>query len=188
MDRGHLIVMVGPEGGGKRRLLSYARRHALGRVYAIFPRRYICGPLISDREEFYRLDERTFADWVQRGFFALYWSDGCCQYGVGQEIDTWMDAGLNVVIAGDEMVLPKARQRYPDVQTVLVTPREESLEQWVRDDPLFDEGGREGMLSHMQTMQVRYGDAAVIRTNLSIPDAGRQLVAVLRRAEPRQVA
>lgn len=188
MVQGRLIILVGPDGGGKRRLLTHARRTMLGRSLAIFPRRYIAGPVPMDHEDYYRLDDRTFADWVQRDFFALYWSDDCCRFGVGQEIDAWMDAGLHVVIAGDQNLLNKAYQRYDDVQTVLVTPGQSVLAQWLRQDVQFDDADLERRLAAAHLLEQDFSSAPQVRTEHSFEEAGRQFLALLRPPQTLKVA
>lgn len=185
MQRGQLIIVIGPEGGGKRRLLSYARSHALECARAIFPRRYVTGLTASTPEEVYRLDERTFSEWIERGLFALHWTDGACRYGIGREIDSWMDAGLNVVLPGDETALAKARTRYPDLDVLLVTPGADRSEDWTARDPGLNAAAFAEEAARLERV---FEHSPVIRTENSMADAARQLSRVLQGRSAGQAA
>lgn len=117
---GHLIILVGADGIGRRAFLKRARQHGAGRSQAIFPKRYICGPMPDAREDFVSLSPAMFSDWSVRDFFAFSWSDRCCRYAVGREIEIWLDAGLTVVVSVGYEAVPTILDLYPDTIMVLV--------------------------------------------------------------------
>ena len=187
-EKGHLVYIVGPREGGQRRLIGYACRKALGRTRAIFPRRYISGPIDTDREEFHPLTTAAFEDWLRRGFFALSWTDDRCQYGIGREIDAWMEAGLNVVITASVEFLPDARNKYPNLQVVLVSPGVDALVDRLRRQIGLDEDAIREQAEQAALLETTFGTGPVVRTDQSWEAAGRALVNILAGSPVRAVA
>lgn len=129
MQRGRLVYVMGPSGSGKDSLLAEARRQLPAGAPIVFAHRYITRPRNAGGEDHVEIAPAVFALLLQRGLFGLHWESHGLLYGLGREIDLWMDAGLAVVANGSRAYLATALQRYPDLLPVLVNAPEELLRQ-----------------------------------------------------------
>jgi ribose 1,5-bisphosphokinase len=121
-----LFYVVGPSGAGKDTLLSYAREHLAGQHVA-FAHRYITRPATSPGENHVALSNDEFLLRERSGLFAMHWSSHGLKYGVGIEIDSWLECGVSVVVNGSRAYLPSAAHRYPDLILVQIDARPDVL-------------------------------------------------------------
>lgn len=129
MRRGRLVYVMGPSGSGKDSLLAESRRQLPAGAPVAFAHRYITRPRDAGGENHVETAPAAFALLLQRGLFGLHWESHGLLYGLGREIDLWMDAGLAVVANGSRAALATALRRYPDLVPVLVTVPEDILRQ-----------------------------------------------------------
>lgn len=127
-----LYYLIGASGAGKDSLIAYARQHLQGQYPVIFAHRYITRLPDADGENHIYLSPAEFAQRLRAGCFAMHWDSHSYRYGIGIEIDQWRALGLNVVVNGSRGYLPQARQRYPDLQPVLITVSPERLGERLR--------------------------------------------------------
>ena len=66
---------------------------------------------------------------LERGLFALHWDSHGFRYGLGVEVNSWIEAGLNVVVNGSRAYLPEASRLYPDILPVLISVDSDILRQ-----------------------------------------------------------
>jgi ribose 1,5-bisphosphokinase len=118
--RSRLFYVIGPSGAGKDSLIEYVRRE-LDDAPVRFACRYITRSADAGGESHQTVSVEAFEALRNRGDFAMYWSGNGLQYGVGVEIDDWLDAGIIVVVNGSRDYLPTAAQRYPSLIPVLIT-------------------------------------------------------------------
>ncbi len=85
-----------------------------------FIHRYITRPADAGGENHVSLGSDMFSLLRERGLFSLSWESHGFSYGIGREIDLWMEAGLTVVVNGSRAYLAQALRRYPDLLPVLV--------------------------------------------------------------------
>ena len=121
-----LIALIGPSGVGKDALLRFAREsldatEAKVRPPIVFAHRYITRPVEAGGENHIALSPGEFALRRATGCFSLHWDSHGLSYGIGCEIDAWLDKGLRVVFNGSRAHLPQAVARYPDLTPVLVS-------------------------------------------------------------------
>jgi len=105
-----LLYLMGASGSGKDSLLDALRQHLPAGVAVAH--RYITRPADAGSENHIALSEVEFIQRRQQGMFALEWEAHQCRYGVGIEIDTWMQLGCHVVVNGSRAHLDIAHQRY----------------------------------------------------------------------------
>jgi len=105
-----LLYLMGASGSGKDSLLDALRQHLPTDVAVAH--RYITRPADAGAENHIALSETEFIQRRQLGLFALEWHAHQCRYGVGIEIDSWMQLGCHVVVNGSRAHLDIARQRY----------------------------------------------------------------------------
>ena len=97
---------MGPSGAGKDSVLRYARERLAGSG-VLFAHRYITRPPVAGDENFVSLDPAEFAARRARGLFAFDWEAHGCLYGIGLEIEAWLeraalpcDAGVTIDNSG----------------------------------------------------------------------------------------
>ena len=124
-----LIYIMGPSGCGKDSLMAEARLRLPAEAPVVFAHRYITRPADAGGENHVALSLDEFQLRLSRGLFALSWQSHGFAYGVGSEIDIWMEAGLSVVVNGSRGALSEALKAYPDLLPVLVEVPVEILRQ-----------------------------------------------------------
>lgn len=122
-----LIYIMGPSGCGKDALMAEARRVLAAELPVVFAHRYITRPADAGGENHVALSRAEYQFRLLRGLFSLSWESHGFAYGIGCEIDLWMERGLTVVVNGSREALPRAVQVYPDLLPVLVTVPENML-------------------------------------------------------------
>ncbi len=116
----NLIYIVGASGVGKDALIAYAARHLNGSLPVLFVHRYITRPATEGSENHVALSPEEFRLRKEKGLFALDWESHSLYYGVGREIDIWMEHGFFVVVNGSRQYLPAAMERYPDLVPIII--------------------------------------------------------------------
>jgi ribose 1,5-bisphosphokinase len=123
---GRLIYVMGPSGAGKDSLLGFAR-NLLKAEPILFAHRYITRPS-GNGEAHVELTVEEFEVRSTLGLFALEWSSHGLRYGIGIEIDAWLERGCTVVINGSRQHLEQTLRRYPAVDVVHVDAAPHVLE------------------------------------------------------------
>lgn len=123
---GRLFYLIGASGAGKDSLLRAART-ALGGEGYVFAHRYITRPPELEGENHIHLTPEEFEARHRAGCFALDWHSHGLRYGIGRELDLWLQTGLHVVVNGSRAYLPTACARYAQLVPVLVTVSAERL-------------------------------------------------------------
>ena len=124
-----LIYIMGPSGSGKDSLMAEARLRLPAEAPVVFAHRYITRPADAGGENHVALSRDEFELRLSRGLFALSWESHGFAYGIGREIDIWMEAGLSVVVNGSREALSRFVMAYPELLPVLVDVPEEILRQ-----------------------------------------------------------
>lgn len=122
-----LFYVIGASGAGKDTLMNYARTRINGSENVVFAHRYITRPPFSGNENHVSLTNEEFALRSKAGMFALSWGSHDKYYGIGQEINNWLNKGFNVVVNGSREYLPVAQRLYPDLIVILVTASPEII-------------------------------------------------------------
>jgi ribose 1,5-bisphosphokinase len=117
--QGRLVQVMGPSGAGKDTLIDYARARVDPAV-VLFARRFITRPAESGGENHIALTEAGFAARREAGLFPLTWQSHGFWYGIGAEIDLWLDRGFVVVVSGSRAAWPQAIARYPNLLGLLI--------------------------------------------------------------------
>ncbi|PWW07038.1 ribose 1,5-bisphosphokinase [Mangrovibacter plantisponsor] len=107
-----LIWLTGPSGSGKDSLLDALRTQPPAGL--VIAHRYITRPASAGGENHVALTTTEFRRRLQAGLFALHWQAHGCEYGLGIEMDLWLQRGLNVLVNGSRQHCATARERYGD--------------------------------------------------------------------------
>lgn len=106
-----LFYLMGPSGAGKDSLLFRCRERLSERA-CLIASRYITRPPELQGENHLWLTEAEFQQRLMLGTFALHWEANGYRYGIGLEIDRWLELGLDVLVNGSRAHLEQARMRY----------------------------------------------------------------------------
>ncbi|PWC14034.1 ribose 1,5-bisphosphokinase [Brenneria corticis] len=107
-----LIYLIGASGCGKDSLLAALRTSSTQNV--LVAHRYITRPASSGGENHIALSEQEFWFRYHHGLFCLSWRAHQLHYGLGIEIDAWLEKDIDVVVNGSRAYLPQAGKRYGD--------------------------------------------------------------------------
>ncbi|MBV0932865.1 phosphonate metabolism protein/1,5-bisphosphokinase (PRPP-forming) PhnN [Marinobacterium weihaiense] len=129
MVRGTLFYLVGASGSGKDSLLEGCRRQLPAQLRCCIAHRYITRAAGAGGENHIHLSEAEFHLREELGLFAMHWYSHGYHYGIGNEIDAWLDSGANVLINGSREYLPKAMAMYDELVPVLVDVAPDKLRQ-----------------------------------------------------------
>jgi ribose 1,5-bisphosphokinase len=130
MAQGKLFYVVGASGSGKDSLMDYARQRIHRQNKPIlFIHRYLTRKAQDEHENYISLSSHEFEQRKQLGLFAMHWSSHDCFYGIGMELDGWLNQGIDVVVNGSREYLPQAMDRYPTLIVIIIQVREQVLRQ-----------------------------------------------------------
>jgi ribose 1,5-bisphosphokinase len=183
--KGRLVYVIGPSGAGKDSIISYACSR-LGEVSATeggpaFPQRFITRPPESGGEAHLALTEYEFERQRAAGRFAMWWRSNSLCYGIGREIDTWLEAGRHVVVNGSREYLPQAAILYPDLLVpVLIAIDTSVLRRRLMARGREDQSQIENRLIRAAYFQtVRHPALCVIANDGALEDAGEAFLRLL---------
>ncbi|MFA7429537.1 MAG: phosphonate metabolism protein/1,5-bisphosphokinase (PRPP-forming) PhnN [Rhodospirillaceae bacterium] len=124
---GRLVYVIGSSGVGKDTVLAGLRASLPAGSRVAFVPRAITRPADAGGEHHVALSPAEFAVRRDAGLFALHWDSHGLSYGVGREIDLWMEAGLTVIVNGSRAYLNEALRRYPTLLPVVITASQATL-------------------------------------------------------------
>jgi ribose 1,5-bisphosphokinase len=178
-----LFYVVGASGVGKDSLMNYARTHINGSQPLLFAHRYITRAAKEGNENHIYISPEEFILRRDKDLFALHWESHGLHYGIGREIDTWMDKGFSVVVNGSRQYLPLAAECYPHLVTVVIEADPEVIRQRLQHR------GRETAVEIQQRIQRQPAMTAAagyigIRNDGPLEEAGNALIAAFAASYP----
>jgi len=129
MIRGTLFYLIGASGSGKDSLLEGCRKRLPAQLRCCVAHRYITRSADAGGENHIHLSESEFLLREQLGLFAMNWYSHGYHYGIGNEIDTWLDSGANVLVNGSREYLSHAMSMYDELVPVLIDVGIDTLRQ-----------------------------------------------------------
>ena len=181
---GRLFYLIGASGSGKDSLMHYARQHLAGSGSdVLFAHRYITRPSEAGGENYVSLSENEFLLRRDAGLFALHWHSHGYYYGIGIEIDFWLQQGFSVVINGSRAYLNQAIKCYPELLVIWIQVSEETLKQRLQQRGRETDAQIEARLVRARQYQPpELNSLLVVDNNRTIEQAGRTLVALLQKS------
>lgn len=187
MPNGHLFYVMGASGAGKDTLLNYARNQLKNDERFVFAHRYITRPIDVKGENHIALSNEEFSSRLDAGFFSLAWQANSLWYGVGVEIEHWLNNNKRVVVNGSRAYLPVATRRYPQIKPVLIEADKRLLEKRLRDRDRESKLHIEKRLVRADlSTQLTTEDVFTISNNGMVSTAGETFCSYLTEAEVTQ--
>ena len=181
---GELFYIIGASGAGKDSLMNYARLKINGSIPLLFAHRYITRPHAEGgNENHIYLSPEEFDLRLKGQLFSLNWESHGQQYGIGTEIDGWLEKGYHVIVNGSRKYLPEARRRYSQLKAILVEASPEVIRERLQLR------GRESSTDIQQRLERskeissdwQEGDLLIIQNDGLLEEAGEQLIRILSR-------
>lgn len=179
--KAHLIYIMGASGSGKDSLIEFARRSLTVEQRVVFVHRYITRPAETGGENHVALTSEEFALRKQERLFALQWESHGNYYGIGIEINQWLDKGLSVVVNGSRKYLPEVRRLYPEAVPVLIDVSIDTLRDRLLRRGRESEDEITERLGRNSIFRDQYEDSIRICNNGPLEEGGAELVALIQR-------
>lgn len=185
---GTLFYVVGASGVGKDSVLAYARAR-IADAPVLFAHRYITRPAEAGGENHVAVTPQAFACMKALGLFALDWDSHGHRYGIGREIDGWLEAGANVVMNGSRAYLDTAARRYPELCVVLIEAEPQALRERLRRRGRESEAEIAARVTRAEAFTVEHPNLVRVRNDGALAEAGERLLALLaERPRPAPLA
>lgn len=190
MAMADLFYVIGASGSGKDSLIRYARMHISSDAQVVFTHRYITRAADAGGENHVALDEKEFLSRDRMQCFAMSWCSHNLRYGIGVEINQWLERDLNVVVNGSRGYLQQAARDYPELRPILI-----SVEPEILRNRLQQRGREDSVQIEHRLIQARELEAAVrhpglvkIQNNGALEDAGSRFIDVIQCVNKQQCA
>ncbi|HEY9000460.1 MAG TPA: phosphonate metabolism protein/1,5-bisphosphokinase (PRPP-forming) PhnN [Mucilaginibacter sp.] len=174
-----LFYVIGASGVGKDTLMNYARKKINGTKPVVFAHRYITRAPGDGSENHVSLSHEEFKSRFEGGAFALYWESHGNYYGIGTEINSWMQKGFNVVVNGSRQYLDTARLLYPDMVVVLVEASPEIINQRLQSRGRENEEEIKSRIKRTSEITADLCDCTRVQNDGAIEEAGDELVSII---------
>ncbi len=128
-EYGYLFLLIASSETRGRRLLQGCQHALVAESRALVAHRY-CTRAAAEAYEV-ALSEAEFAARNDFGCFLLDWQQKELRFGLGVEVDRWLDGGLNVVALGSAQLIEAARRRYRHHLRVVYAPGGKDPRAWL---------------------------------------------------------
>lgn len=108
----HIFYLMGASGSGKDSLLRLCREQLSAADRCFVAHRYITREPELTGENHVWLSEQEFSQRQALNAFAMHWQANGHRYGIGCEVDAWLDLGISVLVNGSRGFLPQAQALY----------------------------------------------------------------------------
>lgn len=177
---GSLLYVVGPSGAGKDSVIGYARERIAPDWPVLFAHRYITRPVGAGGENHVALSRGEFRQRRDLGLFSLHWESHGHAYGLGLEIEAWLERGLVVIMNGSREYLDTAALRLPALVPVVIEVDPAVLRQRLEARGRETTEAIERRLARADRYRVAHAAAVAIDNSGSLEDAGQRLLALIR--------
>ena len=127
-NSGKLIYLIGASGAGKDTVLEELRA-SISDANTLIAHRYVFRQ--NEHNAFFEnqisLTADEFSKRSKNGFFAMEWHAHSASYGIGSEIDIWLNAGKHVIVNGSRQYLTTMHEKYPDACVVALVVDDDVL-------------------------------------------------------------
>jgi ribose 1,5-bisphosphokinase len=174
-----LFYIIGASGAGKDTLMNYARTNLHPSEKVIFSHRYITRPPFFGNENHVYLTPEEFKLRINTGCFALHWESHGQFYGIGCEINAWMERGFNVIVNGSRQYLPVARQLYPEMAVILIDASADVISQRLASRGREDAAAIEKRIARTAEITTDLKNCIKIQNDGEVEEAGNELINII---------
>lgn len=128
-EYGFLFLLIASSDARARRLMHGCQQALQLKDRALIAHRYTTRSAAEDFE--LALPETDFDARREYGCFMLDWNHRNNRYGLGVEIDRWLDGGLNVLCHASSSLIEPARRRYRHHTRVVYAPGGQDPMAWL---------------------------------------------------------
>jgi guanylate kinase len=123
MNRGMLIVVSSPSGGGKGTLIDRVLKTVPNVSYSVSFTTRAPRPAEEDGREYFFIDRPTFEEMIEQGEF-LEWADVYGHlYGTNcKQVERERDAGHDIILEIDVQGAESIREKVPDAVSIFILP------------------------------------------------------------------
>jgi ribose 1,5-bisphosphokinase len=178
---GQLLYIIGASGVGKDSLIGYSRRKINGLLHVAYAHRYITRPATAGGENHVELSVEEFKLRKDRGLFSLYWGSHQNWYGIGSEIDIWLNNNFTVVVNGSREYLPQAQKKYKDIVPILITANPDTLRKRLLERNRESPEEIEKRISRSEEINFDSKNLITIANDGPIEHAGEFLISTIAR-------
>jgi ribose 1,5-bisphosphokinase len=180
---GRLYYVMGPSGAGKDSVLGWVRVHGVSHD-VLCAHRYITRPADAGGENHVALSVAEFMSRAHRGLFSLTWQAHGLHYGIGREIEHWLERGARVLVNGSRDAYAQALERFPALQPVLITASRETMAKRLASRGRETGADVAARLARSDTYPLPAG-ALVIHNDGDLGEAGNALLSAI--TQPHRV-
>ena len=174
-----LFYIIGASGAGKDTLMNYARTRINGSNQVIFAHRYITRPAFTGNENHIYLNTDEFKARINANLFAMYWESHGQYYGIGSEINNWIESGFKVIVNGSRQYLTVAKQLFPDMTVVLIDASPETISLRLASRGRENAVEIKKRIERTLEIEADLQNCILIRNDGAIEDAGDELIKVI---------
>jgi len=178
-----LFYVIGASGAGKDTLMNYARTKINGEKPVVFAHRYITRLPDAGGENHVYLTVEEFKLRSEAGFFSLFWESHGKYYGVGTEINNWLNTGHNVVVNGSRQYLPRAQQLYPDMLVILIEASPDTIAKRLAGRGRESAEEIEKRIKRTEEIDCDLSNCIRIQNDDTVESAGDRLVNIITLAQ-----
>ena len=120
MPKGSIFYIVGSSGVGKDSIINQLKTKLTFENKFVFAKRFITRPNVDGNEIHISLSKESFENRLNKNLFALHWEAHDNLYGIGIELEYWIDNGYNVIVNGSREYLEVAKTKYPKLKAILI--------------------------------------------------------------------
>ena len=176
MAYGTLYLIVGPTGSGKQALIDAVletrpdiRRAPLIVTADRSDNTCVVGAISPDR----------FLNLIRREAFALQWDSDGFRYGLTHDATKQLRDGQSLILSCDSFVIEKARELYPNVQTIFITARMDVLRRRLASMAYGSDTEIEMHLAQSARMRPKDDAMTTVDTSDSIAAGAKALMAAI---------
>ena len=186
-----IFYLVGASGAGKDTMLNAYKQRAISQQEKIIiAHRYITRihTDATQDENFISLSNEEFIFRKNNQLFALNWQANNCCYGVGIEIDAWLNSGLSIIVNGSRSYLPAGQKKYPkSLVTVMVDVSENILRQRLLKRQRESLQEIDARINRHRQLKNTIDVDEVIKNSTSVSDAVDSLSGIIKKYHRKSI-
>jgi len=177
---GQLIYLIGASGSGKDSVMNVVKSRINADLPVAFAHRYITRSAELGGENYISLSETEFEIRRQAGLFAMNWISHGYSYGIGIEINFWMERDFFVIVNGSREYLPIASKLYTNMLVCLIKVSKEKLHERLvnRGRESAEEISRR--LERADSFHVEHSNLRIIDNDDSLDDSAEQFFNIIQ--------